>query len=87
MDITITDGSAKATLHIDRAKFRPGFLKICPVPMKNMATHPDPPDMQPEMTELQWLKKVIRRDLFDKYKQGKMLIARELEVIDEDVIT
>jgi hypothetical protein len=52
----------------------------------NVADPGDPLDMQPEMSELQWLKKVIRLNLFDKYKQGKALLARENEVVDEGVI-
>jgi hypothetical protein len=80
MDVTITIPNDKLD------EFRLGFLKICPVPLVNVADPGDPPDMQPEMSELQWLKKVIRLNLFDKYKQGKALLARENEVVDEGVI-
>jgi hypothetical protein len=80
MDVTVTIPNDKL------AEFRTGFLKICPVPMKNMADPGDPPDMQPEMSELDWLKKVIRLTLFDKYKQGKAILARENEVVDEGVV-
>jgi hypothetical protein len=80
MDVTITIPNDKLD------EFRLGFLKICPVPLVNVADPGDPLDMQPEMSELQWLKKVIRHGLLDKYRQGKMLLARESEDIDEGVI-
>lgn len=68
------------------AEFKAGFLVICPVPMKNVATSPGPPDMQPEMSEVAWIKKVARYGLMDKYRQGKVLLAKQTVEIDEGVI-
>lgn len=69
-----------------KADFRAGFLEICPVPLVNVATAPDPPDMQPEMTEKQWLKKVVRHSLMEKYRAGKSLLAKQTATVDEEVI-
>jgi hypothetical protein len=77
------------TLRIPEAKiqeFRTGFLEVCPVPTENVANPGDPPDIQPKYTEKQWLKVVIRYSLIEKYREGKVKLAKDSAVIDETVV-
>lgn len=76
---------AKITLTIPSEKlqeFKTGFLAMCPIPKEyDEEGHELPP-----MTELQWFKEWIKRDVIRAYRHGKRKLAQEVAQIDENVI-
>jgi len=73
MDITLTVPDKKVS------ELKKGFLKKIPVPLDDEGS--------PEMTELQWIKHWIKQRVMREYRKGKIKLAEENAVIDEDIIS
>lgn len=79
--ITLTISSEKWN------EFKTGFLARRPIPLIPDPEQPDDPSaFVPEFTEAQWIKEWIRRIGIREYKQGKIKMATDVVVFDEEII-
>lgn len=63
-------------------EFKTGFLAMCPVPKE----YDEEGNLLPLMTELQWFKEWIKRDVLRAYKHGKLKLAQESVQFDEGIM-
>ncbi len=89
-------GDVIITLRIPAAKvadFAAGFLAKCPIPIiedPDYILDPnDPNDRVPiilQYTPKQWFKEWIRRDVMRAYRHGKILLAKQVAIVDPNAI-
>lgn len=74
---------ASITLTIPDAKFdefKEAFIKINPIPT-------DPDTELPLYTENAWVKQWVLNTIKERYKQGGEELAREVAIIDNDIVS